>query len=143
MNLNYNQRKGLQKIAKRIEDKELLIIQTDKTDCLAAVSVDKYLDLGMKHTASDLEVSLEDFGTTQRLISGHPAAWIKILRVGKKWGHTSRNREICVNKSVSVNPIYVLSKDNKPKSEENYKTRPVMSSHLDNGHVLSVEQFVK
>ena len=71
------------------------------------------------------------------MIAGHSEAWIKVLGVGKKWEHTSRVHEMCVNQSVSINPMYKLLKHHKPKVGGDYKTRPVVSSHLGMAYQLN------
>ena len=130
-NLTICQQQGLKKISKRIKDRELVELQTDKTDKLVAVSLEKYLEMGKVHTAGDEIVTWDDCVATQRLIAGHTSSWIKMLGVGKMWDHAGRIRESCVNKSVSINPMYCLIKDHKHINPGDiFKTRPVVSSHL-------------
>ena len=62
-NLTENQQIGLKSLQKRVKNKELLVIPTDKSGRLAAVSMKAYLEAGRLHTSKDKEINIEEAQT--------------------------------------------------------------------------------
>ena len=138
-NLTKQQEEGLKSLQKRSKEGEIVFIETDKSDKLAVVSMEVYLEMGEAHLKGDREVDQKEVTSIQAGTNGHVASWIKIMGVGECWDHTSRVRETTINKGDNVAPLYVLLKDHKPVVQgELPKTRPVCSSqqglnyHLQN-----------
>ena len=138
-NLTFSQRKGLVKLRRRIKEKEIFVILTDKTGKLAVVTREIYEEMGSVHTDKDREIQCEEIRDTQRRLNGHTSSWIKISGMGENWNHTERIRETCINWSYCVAPMHLLYKDHKERREgEVLKSRPVVSScsgmgiHLNN-----------
>ena len=138
-NLSFQQRKGLEKLQKRIKNKEVVAVMTDKTGRIVIISMEMYLKMGEVHTSKDDEISWDAVWEKQKLLNGHVSLWIKIGKIGEDWNHTERVRETCINKSCSIPPMYLLWKDHKEsKDGDTLKSRPVISSqsgmgiHLNN-----------
>ena len=139
LNLSFGQRRGLEKLLKRIQEKEIIVLMTDKTGKLAVISREEYLRMGEVHTSKDIEIGWGEAAEIQKLTNGHTSSWIKIAGVGESWGHVERVRETCLNKSICIASMYLLYKDHKEtKTGEVPKSRPVVSSsggmgiHLNN-----------
>ena len=94
-----------------------MVIETDKTDKLAVVSMEAYIKMGETHLKGDREVEIEEVSTTQLLTNGHTSNWLKILGVGECWDHVSRVRETMINRGDNVAPLYLLLKDHKTVPE--------------------------
>ena len=133
------QQRGYKKLQKRIQEKEIVVMQTDKTDKLAVVSREMYEKMGEAHTKDDKVITWEDARRIQRLTNGHTSCWIKIGKMGETWKQVERIRETCINQSCCVAPMYQTLKDHKKlKPGEIHKTRAIVSSksgmgvHLNN-----------
>ena len=61
LNLTFSQRKGLEKLKKRIKDKEIFVILTDKTGKMAVVSRDIYEQMGENSGVSSEELGCIPF----------------------------------------------------------------------------------
>ena len=86
----------------RINEEEIVIIETDKTDKLAVVSMKAHLEMCEAHLKGDREVTKEEVSEIQKVTNGHTSSWIKILGVGEHWNHTSWVRETTMNKGDNV-----------------------------------------
>ena len=76
-NVNDTELKGLESLKKRIGKGELIVVKTDKTGKLAAMSRESYEEAGMEHTEKDTEVDRETCDKIQRIINGHTSSFIK------------------------------------------------------------------
>ena len=59
-NLNHNQRQGLVKLKKRVKEGNIILLKTDKTDKLAVVSPDVYLEMGEVHIGDDKTITMAE-----------------------------------------------------------------------------------
>ena len=66
---------------KRIKDKELVVVKTDKTGMLAAVGRDEYIQQGEEHTEGDTMTTREECNRVHSTLNGHVAAMIKIFEI--------------------------------------------------------------
>ena len=92
-NLTPQQKKGQKKLQKRIKDKEILVVPTDKTGKLIVASVEAYKKMGEAHTNKDIEIQWENVKEIQRQLNGHTSCWIKIGNMGENWNQVWRIRE--------------------------------------------------
>ena len=145
LNLSYNQRAALFTLKKKVREGDLVILNTDKTGKLAAVSKDTYKQMGMKHTAGDQVITRGEAAQIQRELNGHVSMFNQMTGLGKDWGQVDRMRETLINQSALVPPLYLTVKDHKTVAEgEVPSTRPVVSGgrgmniHLNNilGEIL-------
>ena len=141
-NLTPSQAKGLKSAKKGVKEGDMVIIPTDKSGRLAAMSRTAYLEAGMSHTRKDTEVSWEKIKESQRELNGHVSMLIKCFRIGSYWKHGFRARETMMGDGQSVCPLSHLYKDHKGWSASlgtTSSTRPVAGSHLGiNLHISEI-----
>ena len=75
-NLTNQEKLGLQKLLKRIKNKELIVAATDKTSKLCAITSDMYQTIGSKHTNKDIPITACEVSKLQKESSGHTSMWI-------------------------------------------------------------------
>ena len=112
-NLTFQQRKGLKKLSKRIRDREIFLMLTDKSGKFAVVSPEIYLKMGLVHTKKDKQISWEKVNELQREQNGHCSMWLKMSNMGENFQHEARLRETCLNKSCNVSSFHLMLKDHK------------------------------
>ena len=52
-NLTEEQQQGLKSLQKRIKDKEIVVLRTDKSGKLCVATTEEYIKMGQKHTNKD------------------------------------------------------------------------------------------
>ena len=132
----------MKKLLKRVQDKELVVVPTDKSGRFSVMGVKTYLKAGNKHTNKDKEVNLEQIKGTQADLNGNMAMIIKFCRMGAKWNHGDRMRGTTINGSENVCPMYLSYKDHKGWTGTDGKpapTRPIASGNVGmNIHISEV-----
>ena len=92
-NLTKGQEEGMKRLKKRLKEGELVVVPTDKSGTLAAMTRGAYMRAGLKHTKNDKEVEWEEIRESQKELNGHTSMLIKSFRIGAYWGHGDRVRE--------------------------------------------------
>ena len=127
-NLTKEEQAGLKSLEKRIKERSLIVIKTDKSSRFAVVSEEAYLRLGQVHTGKDKIITRKELIETEKLLNAHCVAWGKVWRSGDD--HDHRGRIINSKKTASENTadLYILLKDHK----EGEKTRPIVTGCTSN-----------
>ena len=89
-NLTKSERRGLRKLKKRIQARELVVLETDKSGSLCTMPLEMYMSLGSQHTKNDPEITWDTVRETQRIIKGHLRALNRIFRPGKNTNSEER-----------------------------------------------------
>jgi len=119
-NLTWCEKRGLRSLKKRIENKELIYVKTDKSGKLTLMNRNEYAKLG--DGSPDKEIKREEVRKIERKINEHTRMWTKILNAGEYHGHHSRiTASKMMNSEVSASKFYMF-KDH--KKEGGY--RPVV-----------------
>ena len=127
-NLTKDEQDGLKSLEKKIKDRKVIVIKTDKSSRFAVCSEEAYLRMGRVHTTKDKSISREKLIEVEKLLNNHCVAW------GKMWGsgdnHDHRSRIVNSKKTCSENTadMYILLKDHK----EGEKTRPIVTGCTSN-----------
>ena len=118
----------MKSLEKKIKEKKLIVIKTDKSSRFAVCSEDAYLRMGRVHTSKDRKVDRGELIETEKLLNSHCVAWGKLWRSGDH--HDHRGRMINSKKTSSENTadMYILLKDHK----EGEKTRPIVTGCTSN-----------
>ena len=124
-NLTAAQRRGLKKLQKRVADGEIVIIPTDKSGRMVAMTLEDYEKAGEVHTSKDREVTMEQAEEVAKKLRGHTSSWLKILNVGEGHKHENRHRKTFIVNSVNIAELYLLWKDHKSTPA----SRPVASAN--------------
>ena len=86
-NLSPNEARGLKKLRKRVENGEIVILPTDKTEKFAVMGRETYEKAGLSHSRGDKEVGWGELSLAQREVNGHVSMLIKTFQIGRAWGH--------------------------------------------------------
>ena len=79
-NLTAAEKRGLNKLKKRIDKDEIVIIKTDKSGKLGVISKEKYLETGLKGNGADKEVNRVELKKIAKDINDHTRMiWIEYL----------------------------------------------------------------
>ena len=141
-NLSKSQEEGLASLRKRVKEGEVVIVPTDKSGTLAAMSRRAYMEAGMVHTRNDKEVGWEEVRDSQKELNGHTSMLIKSFRIGGYWKHGDRVRETMMGEGQAVCPLSLLYKDHKgwdASKGPTPPTRPVAGGHIGiNMHISEI-----
>ena len=132
-NLTVGEAKGLKSLQRRIKEREIVVMSTDKSCKLAVTTMDKYLEMGAVHTRLDKEISREEFIEIEKIVNGHTAMHIKMQGMGENWQQGKRMRGITMTRSQNLASLSLLLKDHKKE----LKTRQVVSGNESNTVGLS------
>ena len=127
-NLTREEQEGLKSLEKKIKDRKIIVIKTDKSSKFAVCSEEAYLRMGRVHTIKDKVINRKELLEAEKILNFHCVAW------GKMWGsgdnHDHRSRIVNSKKTASENTadMYILLKDHK----EGEKTRPIVTGCTSN-----------
>ena len=65
-NITKSQQIGLKSLRKRVKDKSLIIMRTDKSNKFAVTTLENYLKMGEKHISTDREISLNEIAEREQ-----------------------------------------------------------------------------
>ena len=140
-NLTENERKGLESLQKRIRDKEIVVMKTDKSGKFAVTTMEIYIEMGSVHTKKDRMISRAELIEIEKQLNGHATYWCKMWGTGGAHDHMSRVISSKVTRSENMASMYVMYKDHK----EDGSSRPVVTGHSSNtrGFSNSVSDFLE
>ena len=115
------------------EDKENLILCTDKSGRLAAQKREFYVEAMQSHLAHDPKLSWQDQCSNEKRMTAHTLQWGRLLKLGAKWDnggkHWDRVKNALRTKFCMAPPMSGYYKDHKePAVGKEYlgpKLRPV------------------
>ena len=93
LNLTKDEREAMESIKKRIQNKEIMVTQTDKSGRFALLTHDQYIHSGNKHTSKDKKVTWKDINYLQGQVNNHTWWCSKVLGygTGKEEGKMLKN----------------------------------------------------
>ena len=98
---------------KRVKDKEIIILKTDKTGKFCVMDREKYKEVGEKQIEGDVEVSRKEIKRREQILNSHSAMWCKFSNMGESHGHKDRIWESKQTRSENLANMYLLAKDHK------------------------------
>ena len=107
--------RGLKSLLKRIKDREVMVLPSDKSGKLTVVGWDIYIQNMMKIVGNDVNVGWHEVGPAQDRMNGHCSMWLKMTDMGSDWDQAQRIREALLRYGQCVPPLYGLVKDHKPE----------------------------
>ena len=132
-NLTEDERSGLKSLQKRISNRELIIMKTDKSTKFAVTTEQEYLKMGQEHTSKDREITRQEIIEIEEKLNGHNRAWVQIWGSGIDHNHQQRIINSKVTHSENVADLYLMYKDHKKGD----KTRPTATGHSSDSLGLS------
>ena len=133
-NLTEEEQDGMKRITKRRDDKEAIIMKTDKSGKFTVATIEKYLEMGMSHVKGDREINRDEIRVVERLLNGHCTCWGKMFGSGENHNHLARICKSKCTKSTQVSNLYMMHKDHKVEPE---KGRAVATATTSNTTGLS------
>ena len=121
-NLTSAELKGLRKLKKRIRNREIVILKTDKSGKLAPMSREKYEKMGKEKVKNDEKIDRTEVRRIERRMNEQVVMWSKILNSGENHEHLDRIISSKQSNSENLAPMYFMFKDH--KKEGGY--RPVV-----------------
>jgi hypothetical protein len=122
-NMTEEEKDGLKSLQKRIKNKEIVILKTDKSGKLCVATREEYERMGHEHTKKDVEIGRKQIIEMEKQLNGHVFFWAKIWGSGEAHGHKDRIIDSNVVSSEQLADLYLTYKDHK----EGRKTRPVVT----------------
>ena len=122
-NMTEEEKDGLKSLQKRIKNKEIVILKTDKSGKLCVATREEYERMGHEHTKKDVEIGRKQIIEMEKQLNGHVFFWAKIWGSGEAHGHKDRIIDSKVVSSEQLADLYLTYKDHK----EGRKTRPVVT----------------
>ena len=143
-NLSQQEQRGLKSLAKRVNEKELIVQKTDKGGDLALNTPDNYIETMKPHFQSDPDFSWEDHEKLEAELNACSIQFARVLRVGAKWGHWTRVKSAVTSHNGPIPLLSGYPKTHKDISnlslEEQLKgppVRPVCGASDSNNGPLS------
>ena len=133
-NLTVEEKDGLKSLMKKVADRSIIIMKTDKSSRFVATTEEEYLKMGRVHTMKDKKISRWEVVGLEKILNNHAICWVKIWRSGENLGHMARIIASKTSTSENKANMYCLYKDHK---QEPGKTRPVVTGCSSNTLGLS------
>ena len=140
-NLEENEARGIKKIQKRLQEKELVYLKTDKSGKGCLATVEKYRELGKEHVEKDEKIDRKVVREIDKILNGHSRAWDKMWATGEAHKHQGRVMSSKTSSSENRADLYLSFKDHKKVQ----KARPIATQSTSNARALSnsVSDFVE
>ena len=90
LNLTKQERRGLRKLKKRLDGKEIVVLKTDKSGKLTLMNREKYLELGKLKNKNDKQITRLELRNIEKRINEHSTFWTKIVNAGEAHNHFNR-----------------------------------------------------
>ena len=74
-NLTEEEKDGLRRLQKRIKEKQIVILKTDKSGKMCLVTMEEYKLMGMEHTNKDEEIDRRGIIEIEKQLNGHVFFW--------------------------------------------------------------------
>ena len=83
-NLTKEQKRGLNKLRKRVKDKEIVCFQTDKSVSISVDTPQNYIESMRPHLEGTIESSEEEYDKTEKLLNAHMQIWSRVMSFEKR-----------------------------------------------------------
>ena len=107
-NLSEDEKEGLRSLQKRMKNKEIVILKTDKSGKLVVTNREEYIKMGLEHTKKDEEVTSKEVREMEKQVNGHVFFWVKMWGSGDSHGQRDRIIDSKVVSSASIIMSLVL-----------------------------------
>ena len=137
-NLNKDEQIGLRSLCKRVKNKEIMIVPTDKSGRFAVMTFKQYMDSGFKHTNKDEKLDWDRVKYMKNQINNHMAWVSNIISYADDTDKDRMHKNLTVP-DLELPEMNILVKDHKtwtPNSNQPVPSRPVVSGNNSiNTHV--------
>ena len=115
--------RGLRKLRKRIKNKEIVAVKTDKSGKITVMNRDLYEKLGNEKCRQDREISDCEHRMVEKRINDHVRFWTRMMNTGENHDHMDRIMTSKQSESENAATKYLMYKDHKAEGG----WRPVVS----------------
>ena len=136
-NLSREQIEGARSLSERINKKEIIVYQTDKSGKLSVDTVDNYIEASKAHF-QDKTISKKEARRVETEINAHAVFWVRMLRAGVENNDNDRYVRSMRSHYSKISEAYTFRKDHKVCTDE-VKGPPVRP--LCNGSDSIVRRF--
>ena len=91
-NLNSQERRGLKKLLKMVQEGKIVVGVTDKSGKLCVSSFESFMRQGKKHVKEDREIGWKEVNEIQKRLSSHTRVIAKVFNIGQNWGEDNERR---------------------------------------------------
>ena len=77
-------------LLKKVSDRSIIIMKTDKSSRFVATTEEEYLKMGRQHTMKDKRIGRMQVIELEKTLNNHAICWCKIWHSGENLGHMSR-----------------------------------------------------
>ena len=131
--MTLKEKRGLNKLQKRIRKDEIVVVKTDKSGKLLVMKKEDYIRMGIKNNEEDREMTRKEVKEVEKSINEHTRMLTKVFNIGEEHDHIARVLRSKISNSEMTAPKYYMFKDH--KKEEAW--RPVVSGCSSNTLGLS------
>ena len=103
---------GIKSLKKRLKNKEIICYPTDKSGSLNLDTYENYIENMQVHLKDMVEVTEEEYKSTEHLLNCHMQSWCRILNA------TERMTRNFITSNNDIPPLYGLRKDHKVITDE-------------------------
>ena len=143
-NMTSQQKRGLKSIIGKINNKEMVIFVTDKSDRNSVDNPENYRQTGDPHIQGDESITRKEYGEIEKNMNAHSVAWIRMLNAGVLENDQKRIKDNMITTDSAIPPLYTSRKDHKAHGDMDLgpPTRPVCgitsSANKRISHLLSI-----
>ena len=139
-NLTKSQKLGLNKLKKRVKNKEIVCFQTDKSGSISVDTPENYVESMKEHLEGTIPSTEEEYVKTEKLLNAHTMTWSRIMKFNKKVANNF------VTENNEIPPLYGLRKDHKTipagDEEKGPPQRPVCGAVVASNYRLHITSFI-
>ena len=132
-NLTDSENKGMKSLKRRIENDEIVVINTDKSSKLAVMKKEEYKEMGEGTRMKDRKIGREELIQREKTLNEHTEFWTQMTNAGENFDHDRRISKSRTSKSNNTASLYLMYKDHKKE----VKSRDVASGSTSNTLGLS------
>ena len=126
--MNKDETAGLKKLKERIDEKEIMVVITDKSNKMSVTTPNIYKESMKCHTEKDLKTDMKGANKIAKTLNEHSKDFVKILNIGESHGQNKRAiRNATVHKDGEIPLLVGAFKDHKD-TKEGIKMRPIMNA---------------
>ena len=81
-NLSSSQSKGLKSLIEKVNNKEVVIFETDKSGRFSVDTLENYRETGRIHIDGDPVITEENHTDIEKYMNAHAVTWIRMLNAG-------------------------------------------------------------
>ena len=116
-NLNPDQRNGMRSLKERVENNEIVVTNTDKSNKFSVMNTKTYEMAMEEHVSKDKEISVSEANRIAGVLNKHSKCFVKIIGIGKSHGNKDHKRAVAnttVHKNGEIPIVKGTDKDHKP-----------------------------